>query len=135
MNPESEPTVEELEIDEDLRLLALWQHVFGADDVLDEAGRDLVGLCMRLAYQDGYTDGVTGREPCAVDRFWSPVVRGPDHDTSPSQPGGGVMPAMFRKYGGPARRRTLTPAGRALPRRLNISEQRAKKLLAALEPR
>jgi hypothetical protein len=64
------------EMDTDLRLLELWQLVSEAE-ALDDVGRDLLGLCIRLAYDAGYNDGSRGDEPCAVKRWWSSVAPRP----------------------------------------------------------
>jgi hypothetical protein len=51
-----------LDADTDLRLLSLWQFVAEVGDVLDDAGRKILAVCIRQAYANGYEDGSGGRE-------------------------------------------------------------------------
>ena len=54
--------------------------MFEAQDAPDDLDRDLLGLCIRLAYEEAYNDGVRGGEPCAVNRWWCDFVEAPAHD-------------------------------------------------------
>jgi hypothetical protein len=60
--------------DTDLRLLDLWQLVAEIGDVLDDAGREILAVCIRRAYERGYEDGGRGTSTAFLNT--SGVIRG-----------------------------------------------------------